>query len=308
MEIISCVCLNIITLYILVILGYIGGKCLNVHRESIAQILFYIVVPIVFFEVGLKTEIDYDFLLIPIILFLVSATLCFSYLYISNRIWHDCRANLIAFASGTGNTGYFGFPLALMLFNEQAVGIYMLGNIGFSIYDYSVGAYIISRGNYTKKEAINKVSKLPMIYAFLIGLLLNGFGWSVPAELIKIAEYMRGTYITLGMMIIGLGLATVKSFRINIKFLSLFLSAKFIAAPLLILLLIQIDKTFLHLFLDNEFVYETMVLLAIVPPAANTVVFATLNKCYPEEAAAAVLVGTLLALVYVPFMIFLLMR
>jgi predicted permease len=294
-------------LYIIVFLGFIGGKLFNVERQSIASVLFYLIIPIVFFRVALDTTLYPEYLLLPVIFFVICAILCISYLYLSMAIWKDGRANIIAFAAGTGNTGYFGFPLALMLFDEQTVGVYMLGNIGLSIYDYTIGAYVISRGNYSRREAIHKVSRLPMIYAFVFGLILNHFNVKLPCEFDNLSEYMKGTYIVLGMMIIGLGLSSVKKFKIEYKFLAMFLSAKFLAAPLLTLMLIKLDSVYLHIFSAHEFIYKIMILLSIVPPAANTVVFATINRCYPEEAATAVLIGTILAMFYVPSMITLLM-
>lgn len=303
MSVFSLLCIKIIPLYVLVGCGFIAGRFFNVDRHSIAMILFYIVVPFVLFEVGLNVQLKAEYLLLPIIFLMFSIILCFSYLKIARYFFQDGRANLIAFAAGTGNTGYFGLPLALMLFDDKMVALYMLGNLGLSIYDYTIGAYIITAGSFTKKEAIHKVSRLPMLYAFALGTLFKYLGITIGPELLVLVDYMKNTYIVLGMMIVGLGLASVESFELNGKFLSIFLCAKFIAAPLLVLSFILLDKSILHIFHNKEFLYDIMILLSIVPPAANTVVFATINKCYPQQAATAVLLGTLLGLFYVPAMV-----
>lgn len=306
MEVFSSTALKILPLYIYIILGYMSGRLFKVDRQSIANLLFYFIVPLVFFNVALNTNIEPHYLLLPLITFTFSITLCFSYLFITQKIWQDGKANLVAFAAGTGNTGYFGFPLALMLFEPHQVGVFMLGNIGFSIYDYTVGAYTVTRGNYTKKEALRKVARLPMIYAFIIGLFLNYLGLKLPDDCKHFMEHLRGAYIVLGMMIIGLALCSVETLKPELKFLSYLLSAKFIAAPLFALLLITLDRTIFHIFINSEFIYKILILLSIVPPAANTVVFATINKCHPEHAACAVLAGTVMAMVYVPLMVTLL--
>ena len=126
----------------------------------------------------------------------------------------------------------------------------------------------------------------------------------MPCEFETIADNMRGTYVILGIMIIGLGLASIEKVRFDWKFISVLLSAKFIAMPLAMMMLIELDQTYFQLF--NEQIYRVLLLLAIVPPASNIIIFASIHKCYPGETSTAVLVGTLIALVYVPAAIILL--
>lgn len=299
-TIFSGLCYKIAPLYILIFLGFIAGKLLKVDRKSIAALLFYIVVPIVFFDFALHTKMHTSYLLLPLIFYVMSITLSITYLNISKRVWKEgARPNVIGFAAGTGNTGYFGLPVALMLFDTQTVGIYMLMNLGLSLFDYTFGAYVMARGQYTSREAVIQVSRLPMIYAFLLGLLLNyQFGIELPCELRDITDKMRSSYVVLGMMIIGLGIASVHSFNLDFKFISILLSAKFIAAPIVVMIIIWADKSSFHLF-DPD-IHKAMMLMSFVPPAANTVIFATIHNSHPEEAATAVLIGTFIALIYLP--------
>jgi len=45
--------------------------------------------------------------------------------------------------------------------------------LGFVLYENTLGFYIVARANFSIKESIRKVLKLPTIYAFLLGVLLN---------------------------------------------------------------------------------------------------------------------------------------
>ena len=292
------VLLKIIPLYLLIALGYVGGKTFHIDRKTIASVLFYLIIPAVFFDVALDTKIRPEFLLLPFILYFISIILCITYWKISKKIWTNGKANVIAFASGTGNTGYFGFPIALMLFDDHVVGIYMLANLGFSLYDYTVGAYIMARGKYTMQHSVYKIFRLPMIYAFCTGLLLNAMGYKMSNEMVQLGNHLKGAYVVLGMMMIGMGLSSIKNFNFDKKFITVFLSAKFIAAPTLVIIFIALDNYIFHIYPNH--IYEALLLLSIVPPASNTVVFATLHDCYPEEASSAVAIGTLLAIIYVP--------
>ncbi len=291
--------LQISPLYLLVVLGFVAGKYCKVDRKSIASLLFYTIIPVIFFEFAIKTKYKSSDLLLPFIFYGFSFIQSFSYYFLSKRIWkHDSRPNIIGFSAGTGNTGYFGLPIVLLLFDEQVVGVYMLMNIGLSIYDYTLGAYLMAKSKYTSRQALIQVSRLPMLYAFAAGLICNNFDVQVPSFFNQLFASIRGSYIALGMMMIGLGLSTVQKFHINWKFLSVLLSARFISAPLLLLIMVYIDQNYTHLYSDQ--IHLAMLIIGFVPPAANTVVFATIHNCHPEDTATAVLIGTVLAMFYLP--------
>lgn len=295
-------CLKILPLYVIIVLGFLAGKSAIIDRKSIASILFYAVIPFVYFDFANKTEFEVKHLALPFVVMTISFTLSLTFLYLSKLIWQkDARPNVIAFSAGTANTGYFGLPVALLLFDEQTVGIFMLINVGLSLYDYTIGAYVIALGRFTYRDALIQVSKLPIIYAFVLGIITNELGFNMPCEFNVLADNMLGTYIVMGLMIVGLGLSSIRSFGINLAFLGVLLSARFIATPMLIMILILIDQKYLYLF--DQPTHLALMLYAFMPPAANTVVFASLYECHPEETSTAILVGTLIAMFYIPLAI-----
>ncbi len=76
---------------------------------------------------------------------------------------------------------------------------------------------------------------------------------------------------------------------------------KFMVWPGVVLLFCLFDQHVLHL-LDLQ-VYRCLLLVAVTPIAANTVVIATLLETYPKEAATTTLLSTLFALVYIPLVV-----
>lgn len=295
--------LNMIApLYILVFIGFMAGRLLKVDRKSIASLLFYFIIPVVFFNYALKIDFEPSYLGLPLVTFLFAITLSISFYNIGLKIWPQSKlASVLGFSAGSGNTGYFGLPIAIMIFEPNIVGLYMLANIGISISDYTIGAYFFSRSEKTPKQAIIEVTKLPMIYAFALGCILNQIGFRMSDEISTVVDYMRGTYVTLGMMIVGLGLSTVDKIKFNFKFTATLLSVKYFIAPLLMFSLVMLDRTYFNIY-DIK-IHEALMLISFVPPAANTVVFAQLHNCHPEEAASAIAAGTLLALLYLPIVV-----
>jgi malate permease and related proteins len=106
--------LKIFPLYINIILGYFSTKLLDVKRESIASILIYILGPIVVFSATLSVKIDMSILFLPVFFYIFCSAIAFITLYIFRKSWNDPSGNILAFSAGTGNTGYFGIPLAII--------------------------------------------------------------------------------------------------------------------------------------------------------------------------------------------------
>lgn len=288
--------------YVIIFIGFLAGRYISIDRTSTARLLFDIIVPIIFFDFALKLKLMPKYFILPVILLGLSVVMNVLYYRLSKSIWpSEAKANVIAFAAGTGNTGYFGLPVALALFDTDTVAIYMLMNIGLSFYDYTLGAFTMARGKMDRKTALKSVMKLPMLYAFLIGILLNSLGIGMPEGFYEISHHATGCYVFLGMMLIGLALANIKGYAFDKKFIAVMLSAKYLSFPAFGILFIVIDNLFFNMFSDS--IHLAFMLITIVPPAANTVVFASIHHAHPEEAASAVLIGTLLSAIYMPLVI-----
>ena len=292
--------IKIIPLYMNILLGFIAGRVLQANRDTIARIMFYMINPIVVFNGIIHTQLHPDILVLPLITFLISTGLCFLFYKFANQLWSDSTVKLVAYSAGSGNTGYFGLPMALLLFDEQGVGVYIMAFLGVSIYENSLGMSLFASEKFTMREFFKSLSRLPTVYAMLFGLIINAIGLPTPQIFEEFMQHIKGAYAVLGMMIIGLGLATLDNFKIDFKFMSLTFLAKFVAWPLIILSIIFVDKQLFHVF--NQQIYNALVLLSIVPLSVNTVIAASLTNSFPEKAATAVIISIFFGMFYVPFM------
>lgn len=292
---------KIMPLYVGIFMGFLAGKLFDANKETVAQILFFLITPIIVFNGVVQTHLDLSILALPFLTFAISSGLCFIFYQISKRIWQDPSKNLMAFSAGGANTGYFGLPIAITLFDEQGVGIYIMLLLGMTLYDSTVGYYIFAKGAHSVSEhPLKKVLKVPSLYAFLIGIFVNFSSIPIPEPIKEFMGHVKSTYTVLGMMVIGLGLSTLKTFKLDFKFIGMTFFAKFIVWPLLILTIIAGDAYFFGFF--NVKIYNALVLFSLAPLAVNMVVLASLFKNQPEKAATAVLLSILFALVYIPVM------
>ncbi|PIU37239.1 transporter [Candidatus Roizmanbacteria bacterium CG_4_8_14_3_um_filter_34_9] len=298
MDIFLALLYKLIPLYLIIGLGYLSGRVFKVTKESIAPLLIYIIAPIIIFNGVVTTKLNISSLSLPILFFILACFICLLFYFIGKTFWKDSTVNILAFTAGTGNTGYFGLPVALILFDKNLIGLVVMSILGFVLYENSLGFFITAKGHHTIKESLIKVMKLPAIYAFFFGLAINLSKIPLNQIYIDTISNFKGAYTILGMMLIGLGLASIKEFAFDFKFVSLTFLAKFIIWPLIVMLVVWVDNITLQLY--NTSIHKVMILMSIVPLAANTVAFATELKAQPEKASLAVMLSTLFALFYIP--------
>ncbi len=298
MSITLILLVKIIPLYILIGIGYLANKFLLVTKEGIARMLIYVFSPAVVFLGTVQAKGSNELFLIPIIFFTIGTLLCLLTYFFANKIWSDGTEKIAAFAAGTGNTGYFGLPVCLALVGDEALSIVAMVSIGLILFENTVGFYTVARASHTAREAFKKLLCLPSLYAFIIGIILNFSSITPALDVLNFFNILKGGYVPLGMMVIGLGLAEITMSHVDWKFASLALFNKFILWPGIFLVLIYLDKNQFHVF--NQTVYSVLLIESLVPVAANCVSYATELKAQPQKVALVVAVSTLIALFYIP--------
>ncbi|MCE5316181.1 MAG: AEC family transporter [Parachlamydia sp.] len=296
----SVLIMKMLPLYMNIGLGYVASKALGTTRDSIARIMFFIINPLIIFNGVLNVQLSAAVLFLPVLTFVICSSLCLIFYKLGKGFWNDSSRNLMAFSAGSGNTGYFGLPLALLIFNQEAEGVYVLALLGVVLYENSVGYYILAKGLHSSSECARKVLRLPAIYAFMGGLFLNLSGIGIPHVFSQFIDHIKGTFTVMGMMIIGLGLANLEHFKFDRKFIELTFIAKFLIWPALIFGLTTLDSNFFGFY--DTVTHKALFLVSIVPMAVNTVIIATILDTQPEKAATAVVLSTIFALIYVPLM------
>lgn len=295
---------KIIPLYISIILGALSTAKFGCNKDTIAKILLFLLAPLIIFNATVSVKLDFSVIFLPSFFFILSSVLAFTILFFAKMVYRDNTANLLAFSTATGNTGNLGIPLAIIFLEPNLVDVFIFTVLASLLYQNSVGYYITAKGNFSSMESIKKVLKLPVLHAFILGVIVNLLGWKIPEMFSDYTGYLKGTYAVLGMMLLGMGLEKMKSNNsFDLKFVSLSLFIKFVLWPICVLVFIYLDKNFFHIL--NDGLYLVMFIFSIVPLAGNTVTVATILNVKPEKMSIAVFVSTVVSLVYIPFMLYL---
>ncbi len=303
MALFSIVFFKTISVLLSVVIGFLAGKYSKVERDSIASLLFYFISPIVFFAIPASTTLTLSALSITVVVFCISTLLSLFSYYFFGQYWKDHTRNIIALSAGTANVGYFMLPIASALFDDYTLSIYMMAVIGVNIFESSVGFYICARSFASTTESILKVIKLPILNGFLLGCLFSFAGFTLPDFLDDFLYNMRGAFSILGMVMIGLALAALQSFEIDIKFTVATFISKFLFYPIGVNIFIFLDKIIFNWYQEDH--YNALRLLSMAPMAANIIVIASLQKFHPGKVATTVFLSLLFVVIYMPVMVIL---
>jgi malate permease and related proteins len=289
---------KLVPLYLMIGLGFVAAKYAGAQKETVAKLLIYIIAPAVVFYGTYTAHLDWANLSLPVLFYGIACILLLLFLKIGQRVYGPRPdKNVLAFAAGSANAGYFGLPVALSLFDGPVFGLAVMALLATIVYEYTLGFFTVANGSYGWRDSLAKVVKLPSIYAFAAGLAANVLGANF-AVAFPTLDYFKAAYTLLGMMLIGMGVAGMCVRSVDYKFISLAFLAKFIVWPALIGAVVFADSHTLHIYSADA--YRVMVLMSVVPLAANTVAYATEFKTCPDKAAVAVLLSTLFALFYIP--------
>lgn len=301
MDVFLSLFINLLPLYALIGAGYFAGKKLGVDRQSLASSAIYIFMPVVVFGFVSKLDFQLAYIALPLFFFFASVVIGLGFFALGQKIYPDNQANLMAMCASMGNSGYFGLPLAFLFFSKEVVAIYIFMMLGGLVYEATVGYYIAARSSFTIKDSFKKLLRFPTLYAMAAGFTVNAMDWELPELFWTYWVHFKGAYVVVGMMLVGAALSTIKKFVFGPRFIALVFAGKFIAFPLLGALFIWLDNTLMHWFSPE--LHHVVILMTIVPPAANIAAFASQLNIEPEKAATTILIGTIFALVYIPAVI-----
>jgi predicted permease len=292
---------KLMPLYFTVVLGWVAGRYLEASGRHIAGIMLYIITPSIVFAGVMAAPLSVEVIFLPFLVCAMATLIGVVHLKLARKVITDGSAGIIPLCAGSGNTGYFGVPVALLLFGEEGLGLYIVCMLGTTLFENSVGFYLAARGRYELKDALWRVARLPSIYAFAAAVALNLSGVDIPDIFVPFFDNIRGAYSILGMMIIGMGITSFRGLAGNIRFTGLAFFGKFVAWPLVAVLFWWLDARVFGIY--DPAVHQVIFLISITPIAANSVVIATLLDTSPEQAAGTVLLTTLFALVFIPVMV-----
>ncbi|MCR4990455.1 MAG: AEC family transporter [Lachnospiraceae bacterium] len=206
---------QVFILFILISLGYFGGKIKMITEngvKSINEIMLYFVTPCVIINAFQR---DYDpqllhNLLLSILASIISHVICYIVGFLLIRDRDEALGRVKRFAVAYSNCGFMALPLIDALVGSEGV-FYGAGYLMvFNILVWTHGQYTMGKGHSgfnIKKAIIN-----PGVIASIIGFIFFVTSFELPVLILEPIKYLSALNTPVPMLIIGY---TISSFELK---------------------------------------------------------------------------------------------
>lgn len=280
---------NILPIFIAAGLGYLVARYLDVNPRSLSQVAFYIFSPCLVFNLLNTSQLTGDdiarmtgFAAINILAVGLLAWMAGKLLRLERRLLVAVLLTVMF-----SNAGNYGLSLTLFAFGEPALAYASLYFVTSAILVYTVGVTIASLGSTDLKSALIGLLKVPAVYAVVIALLFNQFGWRLALPLERTVTLLGDAAIPALIVLMGVQLQNAR-WNGEVVPLSLVNGMRLVASPAVALALS------LPFGLEGP-AFQAAILESGTPTAVLMTVLATEYNVEPSFVTAAVFTTTLLS-------------
>ncbi|PZP16234.1 MAG: permease [Aliarcobacter butzleri] len=282
---------SVLPIYFFIFLGFIAKKrfTTQIDEKTLVLLSLYFFQPILILWGLTKSPINYEFIMSPLFYIIIVFT-TLSFLIFFSKIIFDSRTDESIYLGTAliGNTGNLGIPLGIALFGVESVPYTSIINIANVFFMYTISVYFFAREQFSLKQAIISIFKIPAIWFALFALFLNYYQVPISEHITTALNMGAYTSLTIQLFIFGVYLYNVQVKTIPWK-LSLHISfAKHILLPVIGILIIVWFTDF------NSFVASILIMELMMPLAVNNVNFAVLYNCKPFDVAATILISSII--------------
>lgn len=275
---------SILGIYLFIAVGF-GAKWAfkeKIDDRTITLLSVYFLQIFLTFWGLLKRPIDTELLFAPALYLGITLISLLLMIPIARMLFSDTKERSIAtVAALIGNTGNLGIPLGIALFGEMSVPYLTLINLVNVFVVYTIGVFYYSRGEFSVRDSLMNILKLPVLWAAMVAIALNIVGY-IPSPAVD-KTLMMGAYasMTMQLVLFGIYLYGIKLGEINLRLSAWVNGTKFILIPMIVFVVLGMVEM-------DRVVKGILFLELIVPLAVANVNLASLYNCSPRTVTAEV--------------------
>jgi len=290
----------IFPILIIALSGYLIQKLFSFDLSVFTKVIFYLLAPcLIFSRIYQSTLLIRD---LGMVALFVAGIICIMGLISFPLSWvRDYRAPLraaCALAMMFYNSGNYGLPVIELFFKQDpfATSIQVMVLATQNILTYTLGIFLVLKGQTGYRESIKRTLKLPMIYAVIVAILLKNFRIPIWQPIWIPIETMASALVPIALITLGAQLANIRLTR-RVVDVVLTVLGRLLIGPFIAFCLLKI-------FQFSDLMARVLIISSGMPTAVNTVILATEYKNEPQFASEVVLFSTLLSIVTVSFVIY----
>lgn len=293
--------LIILPVFIIFSIGYIGQKLIGFDIKSISTAALYLMSPFLAFRTFFTNELTMDYFYIIFFCLLLTVILL-AIVWITGLMMKATRPQLSAMILGGVfmNSGNYGAPVVLFAFGAVGFDYAVIMMVFQSLLMNTIGIFFASIGGEEKAtlhQSIQRVIRMPLIYAAALGIILQLFAVTVPKPLMEGISLVADASIPTVMLVLGMQLAAISRKRVAYRYVSAVTVIRMVASPL-------IAAGILYFMPVSDLLKAVIILQSAMPAAANTTMFALQFGTEPDLVSFTTFITTLISIITIPIVLF----
>lgn len=321
---ISVVVQQMSKLFLILCLGAVLAKLdlLDVHtKQKLTKLLLYVTTPMMMIDAfydrmktvqlqeqtGTAPEISVGSLFLYSFAF-YAALILLSFVLVYGTGTPKKDRRLYLFMTVFGNVGFMGFPVVESVYGTEGLFYAAILNSVFNIFVYTFGVVLMggasadAEGGFVRTVRGIPWKKLlltPAVLCTALGVAIFAFRIPLPDVLSDTCDTLGGLTSPVAMLVVGANLSGMKPKKMitNLR-MNIYVLLRQIALPLVL-------WQMLRLVVHHEVLAPTLLLLACMPVANTTALFATEYGGDEQLASQGIFLTTLFSLVSFPCVIWL---
>jgi predicted permease len=203
---------NILPILLLSGAGFALGKFQKVDSQSFGRVIFYILSPVLVFNLLTKSSLAVGNILLmmgysaSVMLIIAGIALSLGLIF---HLEHSALT-VILLTTLFANNGNYGLPLISFAFGQEALAYASIYFVTNSLLLYTLGVVIASLGHLNFKKAMLGLLRVPAIYAIILAMVFISTGWTLPAPIQKTLDLTAGGAVPAMLILLGLELQKVE--------------------------------------------------------------------------------------------------
>jgi malate permease and related proteins len=277
--------------------GFVLERLVGIDPKAISRVALYILTPCLIFSSLMESKVgggEFG----QIALFVVTFTvLLWAVDWAVARLMRFDQKQTNAFMLATlfSNCGNYGLAVILFAFGQQGLERGLAYFVVSAILTHTLAAYFASRGNYSVKQSILNVFRLPLVYAVSLGLVLRLVGVSVPEPIMRAINLPRTAAIPMMQLLLGIQLARISK-KLDLRFVGVSAAVGLVGSAALAFGLT-------HLLGMTGLTRGVSILEASMPTAVSTLALSIEFGSNPEDVGSVVFLTTLLSPITLTFVL-----
>lgn len=281
-------------------IGFIGQKLIGFDIKSISTAALYLMSPFLAFRTFFTNPLTMDYLYIVIFCLVLTFAL-FAIVWGTGYFMKATRPELSAMVLGGVfmNSGNYGAPVVLFAFGAVGFDYAVIMMVFQSLLMNTIGIFFASLGGKEKatlKESLNRVIRMPLIYAAVAGLLFQVFSIDLPKPVMEGISLVADASIPTVMLVLGMQLAAISRKRVAYRYVTAVTVIRMVASPL-------VAAVILYFMPVNDLLRAVIILQSAMPAAANTTMFALQFDTEPDLVSFTTFITTIISIVTIPIVL-----